>query len=463
MPDLAYGTSAYSRSRGNLPELPLVNMFVESSPSAEKGVVLQSRPGMTEHSTVGSGPIRGVYQADGVVGGALVVVSGTHLYIGGTDKGAITGSDKVNFAASSSELLINAGGPIYRTDGSTVSAVTFPDSANVAWLVYFAGYFIACRKDTQQLYFSAVLDGTSWNGLDYASAENDPDPLRQAIVVNDTLLLFGSQSVEFWQSTGDATIPVAPIPQRVYTKGLSASGCAVKFDNTAAWIGPTGPVITGVAPSLRVYIAAEVPQGISDPGIEERLSGSTTYALWTFTFEGHEFLVVRLDSGSWLYDAQTRQWCEFQTYGHGNWRVQCAVGGLFGDDTNGKLWKWDTGHVDAGGVLERRFRAGVPLAGPGFIADNVRLLVNVGETIVLSGDYSDPAAEMRTSRDGGRSWGGWDSVSLGAQGNYRVRVEWRRKGMFDDPGMLAEFRCVDPVPFRVSSAKVNEAWGGLSR
>jgi hypothetical protein len=70
---------------------------------------------------------------------------------------------------------------------------------------------------------------------------------------------------------------------------------------------------------------------------------------------------------------------------------------------------------------------------------------------------------MRTSRDAGRTWGAWRPTSLGEQGNYRTRVEWRRCGLFDDPGLLAEFRCADPVPFRVGGVKYNEQSGGRGR
>lgn len=462
--DLAYGTAAYARTRGNLPELPLINLFLEASPVAEKGAVLQGRPGLVvSGDPIGDGPIRGLYHADGVVGGETVTVSGSEVYIGDTLLDEIEGDGPVSFAASEAELLINAGGPIYRTDGVTLDPVTFPDDANVARLFDLAGYFIAIRRDTQQLYFSAVLDGTDWQALDYVSAENEPDPLRDGLVVNDTLLLFGSQTVEFHAKTGDPDAPFAPIEGRVFPKGIVATGCAVKFDNTAAWIGTVGPVIEGIPPSLRVYKAGNAAEGISDPGIEERLSESTTWALWTFTFEGHEFLAVRLSMGTWLFDAQTGQWCEFQSWGRANWRAQCAVGGLFGDDETGQLWTLGPGYVDAGGVLEARFRAGAPIPGGTLIVDNIRLGYNPGNTPYLTGDYDDPVIEMRTSRDGARTWGPWRQTSAGAQGEYRKRVEWRRVGMFDDPGVVVEFRITDPIPRRFSSVRVNEQSGGRSR
>ncbi|RYG90112.1 MAG: hypothetical protein EON59_00600 [Alphaproteobacteria bacterium] len=455
MTSLAYGTSAYSRERGNLPDLPLVNLFVEASPTTAKGVMLQSRPPLVAAGTVGSGPIRGIFQADGVLGGAQFVVSGSSLYKDGALHGEITGTGPVSFAASQTELLINAGAAIHHTDGTTFSTVSFPDAANVIRVLFLAGYFVAIRKDTHQFYWSDVLDGLTWDGLSFASAENNHDNLLDALVLSDSLVLIGSKSVEFWPATGDPDAPFAPTQGRVFERGIIATGCAVIHDNSFAWIGDNGIV----------YISGNVPERLSDSGIEERIAQSATWSLFGFPMEGHDLIAVRLDSGTWLRDAQTQQWCEFASYGRDNWRARCSArdGSLFGDDETGALWTFGAGYIDAGGPFERRFRAGQPISGGSFSIDNVRLAVNVGETSALTGYTAEPTVEMRTTRDAGRTWGPWRATSLGAQGHYRTRCEWRRCGMFDDPGFLAEFRTADTVPFRVSDVGVNEAGGGRAR
>lgn len=452
MPELPFGTSAYARTRGNLPDLPVINMFAEEAPTEQGGVTLQSRLGLARVATIGSGPIRDVRQADGVIGGERFTVSGSQVFIGGTLLGTIDGNGPVSFAASPDEVLFNAGSGIWRTDGTTWQRVTFPDNAPVARIAFIAGYFIALRKGTQQWHFSGVLDGLSWDGLDFANAENEPDQLLDVVIVDDVMALIGSSSVEFWPKTGDAALPFAPTAGKVLNKGAIATGCACAFDNTFAYIGANGIV----------YMAANVPTRVSDAGIEERVNGSSTHALWTFSFEGHDFLAVRLSTGTFLRDAQSQQWCEFASWGRANWRIQNGAAGVFGDDETGTLWRFE-GYADDDGVLERRFRAGLPITGGSISCDSIRLKTNPGQTKALAGQTFDPIVEMRSSRDRANTWTVWRSTKLGEQGQYRTRVEWRRNGRFDDPGGLFEIRCTDPVPFGASGVLMNEPGGGRSR
>ena len=133
---------------------------------------------------------------------------------------------------------------------------------------------------------------------------------------------------------------------------------------------------------------------------------------------------------------------------------------MFGSAYDGKTLAWSDGYEELGGVLERRFRAGLPINGGGIEIANVRLRTNPGQTPFLSGDYAPGTVEMRVSRDAGQTFGNWRGVSLGGQGNYRTRVEWRAVGLASYPGFLAEFRVTDPVPFRLSGVFANEPTGG---
>lgn len=445
--DLAYGRGAYSRTRGGLPELPVINMFVEASRSESRQVVMQSRRGLVEDVTVGSGPIRATMQKDGVFGGDLFVVSDDELYRDGVSLGTIDGTGPVFIEGRDGEVLVCAGASLWSYNGTDLVDVTFPDSAPVVWTGFLVGYFLAIRGDTGILYFSALNDGRTWDGLDALDAEQTPDRLTDALVVNGALVLFGEESIEFWSPTGDPDAPFAPISLRTLEQGIFSTGCAIKVDNSFFWVGRD-----------RIpYRNGEVPEAIGDDGIVERLKTTATMRVFLLEDERHKFVCVRGDTFTVAYDVTTGEWCEFQSYGLANFR--CGPG--MGDDTNGTVWRFE-GYLDNGGVLERRLRAGVQLPGPAYF-NKIRLTSEVGATSYLTGDYADPIVEMRTSDDAGKTWSVWEPESLGEQGEYRTRVEWRALGMFDDPGMLAEFRVTDPVSWRLSAVEVNAQTGGRSR
>jgi hypothetical protein len=252
---------------------------------------------------------------------------------------------------------------------------------------------------------------------------------------------------------------VHPARERVVRQGHHSTGCVCSADNGLFFVGS----------NRSVYRVADVPQRISDHGIEERILASATAKMFTFQHEGHEFVCVRLDDETLAYDCATQQWCEFQTNG-GQWIVFCAtmVDGTayLGHDSNGKIMGWD-GWDDLGVDLERRFSAAVQLDQPLSI-DTLWLWANAGQSTVLSGTGSDPLVEMRRSRDAGITWTDWADAALGnaaigGTGQYRIIPKWRRLGMFDAPGAMFEFRLTDPVPFRLSKVAINDPGGGRSR
>lgn len=465
--DLAYGVGAYRREDGNLPELQCFNMWVEPTPAAEKGIILQSRPGLLSTASRGNGPVQGVFQKDGVFGGDVFTISGNNLYRAGTLLGTLTGSGPASFAASSSELVVTLGASAYSYNGTDLQAVAFPDSALVTAVAFLAGYFIYLRAGSHRFYWSAMLDGRTIDGADFASAESAPDALLDVKTIGDEVWFIGSETIEPWQTTGEPEIPFIRSQGRLYRKGAIGSGCSQEVDNTLF-------LITNQKAVAR---AADTLQFVSDAGIEERLKASSEFETFAFRWQGHEFFGIRYNGGgtlpngtqqqpgTHLYDIATRQWCEIGSHGRDNFRGRCAVDldgdPLFGDDENGTLWGFSA-HEDAGGVLERRFTAAATLEAPAKIR-NLLLHVNVGQTPYLTGDYSEPVIEVRSSRDAGQTKSEWRPTPLGAQGQYRKRTAWRRFGTFDAPGAVFEFRCTAPVPLRISAVKANVPLTGRGR
>jgi hypothetical protein len=450
MPRLQFGYSTNDRNRGDLPPMVVVNMFAEEAPTEETGVVLQSRKGILDRvADMGAGPVKQLFQLDGVLTSDLFGVSNGNLYRDTASLGAIVGSGPVSITGNEIGLVVTAGGAPRYYDGTTLSNIAFPDAANVSKVLEGASRFIFLRAGTGKFYWSPALAATV-GALDFATAETSPDALLDAVFIDDTLVLFGSETVEFWPNTGSATLPFQPLEGRVFERGIRATGCAAIFGSSFLWVGDDDVV----------YANGQEPQRVSNSGLEEEIAASATCSVFTYYDEGIQFFAVRVDSGTWVYSLRSGTWSEMRSSGQANWIPQCYANGVFGSAINGKTLAFSSLHTDLGGTLERRFTAGFPLNAGGIPISNMSLRTNVGQTPYLTGTYTNPVVERRISRDAGQTWGNWKSASLGAQGEYRKKVRWGPSGMASQPGFLVEFRVTDPVPFRCGDALFNEVYGG---
>ena len=455
MPSIPFATSSYERNEGNLPPFPVVNMYAEKSITGE--MMLQSRPGLDNRSAdMSTGPIKQLFKRDGVLSGDLIGVSNGNIYRTTTSLGSLAGSGPVSIAGNEIGIMAAAGSTVRYYDGATLANVTFPDSANVTFVVVCGSRFVALRASTGKFYWTDPL-GATFDALDFATAESAPDGVLHALWINGMLWLFGKETVEPWQQTDDSTLPFTPLTNMVYNKGIKATGCAAQVGASFAWVGNDNVVYLG-----------DPNTPISNEGLNARIAASTNVSLFTFAIDGVDFLALRLDDETQVWRTATGTWHEFATYGQTNWAAACHAGGVFGSGIDGKTLAWGTDYTDVSatsGIMERRWGSGLPINSGGVTINNLHLRVNPGQTSYLVGDYANPVVELRTSPDMGQTWSAWRSRGLGAagtgsQGEYRKKVEWRGLGMASRPGFLVQFRVTDPVPIRVSDVLVNEGVGG---
>lgn len=424
-------------------------MYAEQVP-VEQSLVLQSRRGLDETGVVmGVGPVAELFQIDGVLNDGLFGISGGTLYKGAVSVGAIAGTGVPRIDGYAAELFISAGTTLYKYDGTTLSTVATPGGFNVRSLCVGGDRLVVIDDTTGIIYWTDVLDITL-PALNFATAENSPDNLKELLFLGDTLYLFGTETVEIWPISGDANAPYAPLVGRTFQVGIRDTGCATKFDGTFAWITNNNRVCIQTPETI-----------VSSLGLEDKISASTAVSLWNFWMEGIEFIAVSLDTETWVFNNRAKTWSEFESYGEDNFLPQCYVNGVFGSRNDGNLLEFVEDYSDFGTVLERRLRAGIPLTNESEKIDNLVIRCNPGQTSYLAGAYADPVIEMRTSKDGGFEWTTWKQRSLGQQGKYRRLVEYRALGRFSFPGFLAEIRVTDPVPFKVSGIKINEVGGSI--
>lgn len=451
---MQFPASIAAYRRYDLPRIRLVNLYAEKAPSSKTQVVLLPRPSLSLYAEIGTGPIRGMYAQPGALDGSLFAVSGAYLFNGDDSIGPIGGGTRVSMAASATQLLIANDETLYLTDGATVSLVAFPDSAGVSSVAFIDGYFLAARTGSQRFYWSAVLDGASWDALDYASAERAPDNIVAIWVLSDQVWIFGETTTEVWVTTGDSTTPFQRVDGRLYDKGCLARDTVAKLDNTLFFVGH----------DFIVYRADAQPIRISDNGIEEAIQATDPADLraWSFPWQGNVFYCLHTAYGTMCFNPASGTWSEFASINRTNWRAHIGVFSgqevIAGDMDEGILYRLALDdYLDNGAQIERRFT--VLVDQPGYL-DNFVVETDPGKTASVT---ADPIIECRYSRDGGQTFSDYRQASLGRMGQYRKRSAFRRFGVIDTDGMVLDVRLTDETPYMVTGVRVNETQASRGR
>ena len=392
MPAVPLGVKAYSRVAGSTPETRLVNLYMEeddSGSSPDQYFRLQ-RPGLTRLATLDQGRVRGLFQSDNSITSDPIVVAGTSWFhlSNGSDITAIgtIGDDglQVRMAATFERVGVVAGGDLTIWNGTTTTkiqvrdkldasdpAIELTDLPPIVDFDVLNGYYVLATADGT--FYWLVPGESSVQALNYATAEALPDGLVAIRRLRDELFLFGQQSIEVWQASGDASATFSRATGRLIDRGCIARDTVAVFDNSLVW----------VADDSIVYRLAEVPERISDFGIEERLRNRTDDpSAWVFTTYGHKFYVLTIPGqGTFAYDAATKMWCEFSTIGAATWRASLGIdttsGALAGDATG--IFRLDpTSSLDDGQPFKRLTTGTIALPCPPcseFLArDRYRLL-----------------------------------------------------------------------------------------
>jgi hypothetical protein len=427
-------------------------------------VVLLGTPGSAPWLTLPTGPVRGWH----VISNTLYVCSGNVLY-SVTPAGTYTvvatgigGMGNVSFADNSLQLLIVTGtaGYIYTVATSTLAPITdvfFPQNATS--VVFLNGRFVVNKGGTREFYVSALLDGFTWTYLDstpiYGTKENSSDLLLRVGNLNGTLVLWGEQSIEFWQDVGLVPLPYQRINGATQSWGLAAVLSNVEIGNTQMFLGSTPDGGYAI-----IRLNGYVPEPVSDSDLDTLFASFTTVSdavAYTYTVYGHPIYQITFPSEnrSFAYDSRTGVWHEAQT-GPGdvarhfsNYGVTFSGKNYVSDAVTGSgtIYLLDKdSYTDNGAVIKRQVvtrhlrNAGNELSIAELFLD---FETGVGNGVV------DPQVAIRISRDGGHVFGNERWVPLGKIGEFYQRVLLRRLGSARD--FVVQITVTDPVKFVLAS------------
>ena len=401
----------------------LVNAYAQLSEGDKADQFMaMAIPGLDLFSEISSSPVRGVHE----MAGTLYTVVNTTLYSVDqngveTSLGTIGGSLPVMMADNGAQLAIQGGAlnnQGYVLDSGTLytGILNLPPVSNV---IYINGYFVWSVFESDQFIISALGDGLTYDPLDVATVEGDPDNIVGMVNSHNQILFAGAETIEPWDNTGAADFPFERSGAAVIERGILDRDSLIKIDNSVQFVGDDKIVYR-----LNGYDTLR----ISTHAIEFKIASAAWYRAFTYTQEGAKFYVLNTNLGTFAYDMSTGAWHERKSLGKVNYRVSCAIEAynrtIMGDAYTGKLYvpNLDT-HTENGEVIP------VELELPSIQTDRLKsTLYSIElqcETGVGNVDDPDPVVIMQYSRDGGRNFSAELPRSLGAIGEYLTRCIWR--------------------------------------
>jgi hypothetical protein len=424
----------------------LINLYPEISeePNGTKSIgAFYAVPGFSVYCNTGVvGEVRAEYKSSDGKGFAVVGNTVFRLVAGvATNLGTIgTSSGIVSIADNGLQLCIVDGSLGYLVNLTTLAltTITDPDFPNGAIQVVGQDtYFITFQPSTQQFFISANNDGSSWDSLDFGSAEGSPDAISAMISDHRELLLYGPLSTEVFYNSGNADFPFERREGAYIEHGIIAPFSLAKMDNSVFWLGGDDKG-SGIVWKIDGY----QPQRVSTHAVEFAIRSYATVSdcrSITYQENGHTFLLMIFPSVGkcWAYDAATNMWHERAHFSNGEftrWRGNCHMfhegKHLVGDYENGTIYEMSLNNYTYNGDPRKWLRAWRVPANENKKVFYYKLIIDIQAGVGLDGDVqgSNPQMMRRISNDGGHSYGNERLASMGKIGEYKYRTIFRRLG-----------------------------------
>lgn len=458
---IQFATNSYQAQSPTVSEERCVNMYVEHEPpDAKTPVPVFNCPGISSFADTGYSPVRGL----SMFGTTLYAIGGTRLFRITTLGTAVEvghsllGSGVVSTATNGTQLVIVNGseGYVY-TEASGLQQISNSNFHAANTVTFFDQYFVFDRIGTNQIFISGVGDGTSYDALDFASAEVQDDNVVAVLNQAETLLVFGGKTIETWYDAANIDFPFQRYDGATIERGCAAPHTILKEDNSVFFLGDD-----------RVFYRLEgvSPRRISTHAVEFAWTDFASVAdaiAFSYTWAGHKFIVLTFptDGLTFEYDIASGLWHERESWdgtnrSYGRWRGNCHVK-AYGKEFIGDNYSGAIGSLSAQTFTEFGNTMRGLLISPPVHKDRKWVFMPRFELDVQSGmgltlgQGSDPQIMMDYSDDGGRTYINLQRWrSMGQIGKYLQRLYWNKLGRARQ--RIIRITITDPVPRTIMSA-----------
>jgi hypothetical protein len=429
----------------------LTNLQPEITYGGRQPVALITCPGLKQFAASLTGSGRGLIEVRGiayaVIGLALYRISESGIL---TKVGDVYGSGSVTMSQSGNQIHIatNAGGYIADLGALTITSISDPDYPNGKTTTFINGRFVNDDPSPGiggRFYYSGLLDGSVWDALDFDTAERKSDDAVAVRAYGETLIVFGTRSVEFWQGVADGFLP---IPGALLPIGLGARYSVAEASGLVFFLDSEGQVR-----QMQGYQT----QVVSTPAVNALIDSDADAEATAYVYEGRTIYEISTATDTVCYDATTST-----QIGKPVWFKRSTAGGRH--KLRGSCFAYGkvlTLGYDDGRVYElsrevipdvRELVIQVPVDDDSRawrILDEVELIGRTGTGAIPD---VDPQVMLRVSRDNGYTYGEEKWAGLGTVGQYAKRVRWRRFGRAQQ--MAMKFRQTDPYDWTITGVRL---------
>jgi hypothetical protein len=371
-------------------------------------------------------------------------------------------------ADNGTQLFIACNGPsyIYNNITGAFGQITDPDFPGAVTVAYLDGYFVFNEPNSQKLWVTQLLDGTSIDPLDFSSTEGSPDGLLAVVSNFREVWAFGTNSIEVWYDSGSTDFPLQRIQGAFNELGCAAPYSVAKMDNGLFWLGRDRRG-QGIVYRANGYTGVRISTHAVEWQIQQYSDLSDAIG-YTYQQDGHSFYVLVFPgvNTTWVYDAATQAWHERAGWNNGSFtrhRGNCQMAFnnkiVIGDFENGNIYAFDLEDYSDNGNIQKWLRSWRALpTGTNTLKRTTQhmLQLDCESGVGLNLGQGDvPQVMLRWSDDGGHTWSNEHWASMGKIGEYYKRVIWRRLGMtLKLRDRVYEVSGTDPVKIDIMGAEL---------
>ena len=448
----------------------LVNCYTEQQGADGKvDFPIVASPGLRNYLQFTNGACRGMFKIDDTLALAVYGFDIIEIQRSGAWRvaGGIPGAGPCFFARNrrpaGTEVAIVSDGQsrVYDAVAGTVSLISDPDLPPAIGCESLTSYILFFIADGR-VFYSDINNAGSISSLSFFEAEGRPDGLVGGIVLENNAWLFGDESTEVWGLTEDADRPFARLGGAAIEQGCIAPASICKVQVSGA------TKVAWVANDKTVRMSADYRgTRISDHAVERAISALSNpeeIDSFSYTLDGHVFLVLNSSQFTWVYNATTQFWHEEQSYGlaRRKWAFHMDFAGKTVVGDYRRAFAYEVSNAvfdDAGEPLVCDIITPQDHAYPNDVEYNTLYIDTVPGTglNVSEPELADPKLAVRWSFTNANTWGPWRLLPTGKVGQHRKRVATHQLGTSQEDGAVFHIQFSPAVARAVSGAAVDSS------